>query len=68
MRVEIEIPVKEQTVRDGCQVPVADKGVTWNQSCLGKKAKEMGVYVIHHEGRIKYVGKPSHNHWEEAEK
>lgn len=57
MRVEIEIPPKEQTLRDGCQIPLAGKGVTWKQSCLGKKAKDIGVYVIHHGGRIKYVGK-----------
>jgi hypothetical protein len=27
------------------------------ESCLGEKAKETGVYVIHHAGLIKYVGK-----------
>jgi len=57
MRVEIDIPPKEKTVLSGCQVALARKGVVWRESCLGEKAKETGVYVIHHGGTIKYVGK-----------
>jgi len=40
-----------------CPVPLAIKGVSWKESCLGKQAKESGVYVIHHGGAIIYVGK-----------
>jgi hypothetical protein len=57
MRIEIAIPPKEQAIREGCPVTVSRKGVKWKESCLGKMAKEMGVYVIHHGGNIKYVGK-----------
>lgn len=57
MRLEIEIPPKEQIIRNGCRVALAGKGVHWKESCLGEKAKEIGVYVIHHGGDIKYVGK-----------
>lgn len=57
MRLEIEIPPKEWIIRDGLEVALAGKGTSWGQSCLGRKAKEMGVYVIHHAGSIKYVGK-----------
>lgn len=57
MRIEIDIPLKEQIMRDCCQVALAGKGVGWKEACLGEKAKEMGVYVIHHGGHIKYVGK-----------
>ena len=57
MQLEIEIPTKEQIVCDGCPVPLAGKGARWKESCVGEKAKEIGVYVIHHAGDIKYVGK-----------
>ncbi len=57
MRLEIEIPPKEQVMADGCPVALALKGGSWSQSCLGSKAKEIGVYVIHHGGTVKYVGK-----------
>jgi hypothetical protein len=57
MRVETEIPPKEQVIRDGCPVILSRKGIKWTESRLGKMAKEMGVYVIHHGGNIKYVGK-----------
>jgi hypothetical protein len=57
VQLEIEIPPKEQIVREGCAVGLARKGVSWKESCLGEKAKETGVYVIHHAGLIKYVGK-----------
>jgi hypothetical protein len=57
MRLEIEVPPKEQTIREGCEVALATRGAAWTQSCLGIKAKDMGVYVIHHSGNVKYVGK-----------
>jgi hypothetical protein len=38
-------------------VPIARKEETWSTACLGKMAKEHGVYVIHHGAKIKYVGK-----------
>jgi len=57
MRVEIEIPPKDLTISSGCEIALAGKGVTWKESCIGAKVKETGVYVIHHGGRIKYVGK-----------
>lgn len=57
MKLEIEIPVKEQIVVDASAVTLAGEGVSWKESCLGEKAKEVGVYVIHHAGLIKYIGK-----------
>jgi hypothetical protein len=41
----------------GCPVSLARKGEVWLQSCLGQKSKMQGVYVLHHGGDIKYVGK-----------
>jgi hypothetical protein len=57
MRVEVEIPTKDQIISEACHVAIAGKGSPWKESCLGQKAKESGVYVIHHGGDIKYVGK-----------
>jgi len=57
MRLTIDIPDPQQAISQACAVPLAIKGVTWKESCLGKQAKESGVYVIHHGGAIKYVGK-----------
>jgi hypothetical protein len=31
--------------------------MAWTESCLSESAKLTGVYVIHHGGSIKYVGK-----------
>lgn len=57
MRLTIDIPDPQQAISQACPVPLAIKGVTWKESCLGERAKETGVYVIHHGGAIKYVGK-----------
>ena len=57
MRVEIEIPAKDQIISEACHVAIAGKGAPWKESCLGQGTKESGVYVIHHGGDIKYVGK-----------
>lgn len=57
MRLTIDIPDPQQAMSRACPVPLAIKGVTWKESCLGEHAKETGVYVIHHGGAIKYVGK-----------
>jgi hypothetical protein len=57
MRLTIDIPDREIAIANACSVPLAIRGVTWRESCLGELAKETGVYVIHHGGVIKYVGK-----------
>jgi hypothetical protein len=57
MRLTIDIPDPGIAIARACPVPLAIKGVTWRESCLGERAKETGVYVIHHGGAIKYVGK-----------
>ncbi len=57
MKIEIEIPSKEQLLGKACQVGLASKGDRWTEKCLGKAAKLQGIYVIHHNGQIVYVGK-----------
>lgn len=57
MRLTIEVPDPKETMLQACAVPLATRGVRWSASCLGQNAKETGIYVIHHSGVIKYVGK-----------
>lgn len=57
MRLTIDIPERETACAKACPVAIAIKGVKWKASCLGDNAKGTGVYVIHHGGTIKYVGK-----------
>jgi len=57
MRLIIDIPEPKETMSQACAVPLATRGMRWSESCLGQSAKETGVYVIHHCGVIKYVGK-----------
>lgn len=57
MRLEVEIHTKGQVISAGCEVVVAGEADTWKECCLGQKAKDRGVYVIHHGKNIVYVGK-----------
>ncbi len=57
MRLTIDIPEPQEAMSHACPVPLAVRGIRWSESCLGQNAKETGVYVIHHSGVIKYVGK-----------
>jgi hypothetical protein len=55
--IEIELPEASEIIKYGHAVSIAPKGVRWSKSCLGEMHKEQGIYVIHHAGIIKYVGK-----------
>jgi hypothetical protein len=57
MRLIVEIPNPQEAMTHACPVPLATRGVRWSESCLEQNAKDTGVYVIHHAGIIKYVGK-----------
>jgi len=57
VKIEVEIPQKEQVLQSGLVVRVARRGESWSEKQLGRYAKEQGVYVICHDDSIKYVGK-----------
>ena len=59
MNIKIQIPPKKLVLAGGYIVPIAPKGTSWSDSLLGARAKDRGVYVIHHSDSIKYVGKTS---------
>lgn len=41
----------------GLPVALAPRGSSWSELPLGEQRNEIGVYVVHHNGVIKYVGK-----------
>lgn len=55
--IEIDVPALADILEAGCPVPIAPKGIAWSMSCLGKVRRLKGVYVIHHDHKVKYVGK-----------
>src|SRR5439155_12298641 len=59
MSTKVDVSVLPQTelLNAVCSVRIARRGESWSESCLGSGAKDQGVYIIHHAGRIKYVGK-----------
>lgn len=57
VKIEVEIPGKDKVLAGGYSVPLARKGDTWSGKSLGHYAKDKGVYIIHHAGTVKYVGK-----------
>ena len=57
MTITIKIPETEEILVKGIDVCVAPTGTKWSELDLGDNRNEIGVYVIHHNGNIKYVGK-----------
>jgi len=57
MRFSIEIPTLTAILKKGLPVALAGCGNSWSGLSLGEQRNEIGVYVIHHNRAIKYVGK-----------
>lgn len=57
VRLHVEIPRLDDVLSEGLCVPLAAKGTKWSAKCLGKQGKAVGVYAIHCNGALKYVGK-----------
>lgn len=57
MKLEIEVPPKEVILSDGTELKLAPKGKSWSKKNLGNHKNERGVYIIHHDKKIRYVGK-----------
>lgn len=56
MDIKINVPTQENTVGNSFPVNIARRGERWKQSQLGQHANEKGIYIIHHNSTIKYVG------------
>lgn len=61
MSFTIKIPTLQTILEKGLPVALAPRGSSWSELPLGNARGEIGVYVIHHGGVIKYVGKTNGN-------
>ncbi|MDB4662913.1 hypothetical protein OAE61_04705 [Verrucomicrobiales bacterium] len=57
MEVKISIPTKAQIFSGGFEIATAIEGASWSKSQLGDYGSKSGVYVLHSDGRILYIGK-----------
>jgi hypothetical protein len=57
VQVIVNIPIKAQILAGGVIVRTAVGGTQWLKSQLGGYADKSGVYVLHSDWRILYVGK-----------
>jgi len=57
IKIEFSVPEIEEILSKGITINLAKKGESWSETQLGKYAKKIGVYVIHHDNKIIYVGK-----------
>lgn len=55
MKIEVSIPPIAALLSSGVDVAVSTGG--WPQKDLGIYTHHKGVYVIHHDSHVKYVGK-----------
>lgn len=57
MQISITVPTKAQIINGGFVVSIAAHGNEWSKGQLGDYADSSGVYILHSNGRILYVGK-----------
>lgn len=55
--IRIRLPEINEILDKGIDVKVSPMGCKWSELDLGDQRKNIGVYVIHHQGKVKYVGK-----------
>lgn len=57
MQLSITVPTRAQIVNGGFVVTIAATGTEWLKNQLGDYADKSGVYILHSNGKILYVGK-----------
>ena len=57
MQLTANIPTRAQIVNGGFVLTIAKSGTAWNKAQMGHYADKKGVYIIHSNGEILYVGK-----------
>jgi hypothetical protein len=57
MQLTVVVPTKAQILNGGFIISIAKGGASWSRSQLGDYAGKSGVYVLHANGRIIYIGK-----------
>lgn len=57
MQLTLSVPPRAQIVNGGFIVAIAAAGASWSKSQLGDYVDKSGVYCLHANGRILYIGK-----------
>lgn len=57
MQIGFTVPRSQDLLKSACTVPIARRGESWSEACLGAEGKNQGVYVIFHGDKVIYVGK-----------
>jgi hypothetical protein len=57
MRLLATIPIRAQIINGGFVLTIAKAGTEWSKMQLGYYADKSGVYILHANGEILYVGK-----------
>jgi len=57
MQLSISIPTRAQIVNGGFALTIAATGTEWLKNQLGDYADKSGVYILHSNGKILYIGK-----------
>jgi len=57
MQLSLSIPTRAQIIDGGFVVTIARTGTEWLKAQLGDYADKSGVYILHSNGKILYIGK-----------
>jgi len=57
MQIQFSVPPSQSLLTAALPVPIAKRGESWSEACLGPNKKNQGVYVIFHGEQVIYVGK-----------
>ncbi len=57
MQLTANILTRAQIINGGFELTIAKAGTEWNKSQLGDYADKSGVYILHSNGQILYIGK-----------
>ncbi len=57
MQLSVTLPTRAQIVNGGFVLTIAPTGTEWRKDQLGDYANKSGVYILHSDGGILYIGK-----------
>lgn len=57
MQLTVSVPTRAQIVNGGFVIAIAVGRASWSRSQLGDYADKSGVYILHANGQILYIGK-----------
>ena len=63
MQLTISLPTRAHIINGGFLISISIGGSSWSKSQLGDYANKSGVYILHANGRIIYVGKTTEGNY-----